>query len=63
MGKNQVCINKTAKKNIHTLLDELFDYCYIDYMTGRFHCKKCNNVLHVDLSKKLVFCPVHGMVI
>jgi hypothetical protein len=63
MKKNQICMSKTTKKNIHALLDELFDYCYVDYITGRFHCKKCKNIVYIDLSKKLVFCPVHGLLI
>ena len=63
MKTNQICLKKTAKKNIHNLLDKSFEYCYFDYMDGHFHFKKCNNIIHVDLSKKLEFCPAHGMMI
>ena len=63
MNNNQVSINKSTKNNIHNLIDELFDKCYIYCLTGHFHCKKCNNVVHIDLSQKLVFCPVHGMLL
>lgn len=63
MEKNRFSISKTAKKDVHRLFDKLFDYCNIDKLSGCFHCKKCNSVVQVDLSKKLAFCPIHGILI
>ena len=59
----QVSLSKNDKKKYHSLLDKIFETCYIDPLTGRFHCKECNNAVHVDLSQKVVYCPVHGMLI
>ena len=62
MKKNiqQVLINKDERKKFHNLLDILFEACFIDVLTGKFHCKSCGNVVHLDLSKKLVYCLIHG---
>jgi hypothetical protein len=54
---------RNKKKKIDKQLDQLFENCYIDPISGRFHCKKCNNLVHVNLSKRVVFCSVHGMLI
>ena len=54
---------KNTKKNIHKQLDQLFENCYIDPISGRFHCNKCDNLVHVNLSERVVFCSVHGMLI
>lgn len=65
MKKNtkQVLVNTNHRKEFHSLLDQLFDACYIDILTGKFRCKKCDNVVHIDLSQKLVHCPIHGLLI
>ena len=65
MGRNtkQNIKTKNIKKSIHKQLDQLFENCYIDPLSGRFHCKKCDNVVHVNLSERVVFCSVHGMLI
>jgi hypothetical protein len=59
----QILATRDTKKEIHKSLDQLFENCYIDALTGRVHCKKCNKVVHIDLSRKYVFCSVHGMLI
>jgi len=61
MKTKNIALNK--EKIIHSILEELFDNCYIDCLTGRFHCKRCNNAVYVNLSKKMVYCPVHGLLI
>lgn len=67
MGLNtrakQVSVCRDARDETHNLFDRLFENCYIDALTGRFHCEKCDNVVHVDLSRHYAFCPVHGMLI
>jgi hypothetical protein len=63
MKTKQIAIVKKERNLIHDFLDELFEKCYIDALTGKFHCKLCNNVVHIDLSKKIVYCSVHGMLI
>ena len=55
-------MNKKAKQN-HEPLYHLFEDCYIDPINGRFHCKKCDNLIHVNLSQRIVFCSAHGMLI
>ena len=50
-----------TKKEINEPFDQLFENCYIDPLSGRFHCKKCDNVVHVNLSERVVFCSVYGM--
>lgn len=59
----QILTSAKTKKEVRNLLDELFETCYIDPMTGKFHCKKCNNSVYVDVSRKLVYCPIHGLLI
>ena len=61
MKNRQVYTYKDFKKQNHELLDKLLEYCYIDALTGRFHCKICHNVVHIDWSRQLVFCSIHGM--
>ena len=59
----QVSISVHDKKKLHKTLDQILEACYIDSLTGKFHCKECKNVVHVDLSQKLIFCPVHGLLV
>ena len=54
---------RKIKKDIHKQLDQLFENCYIDPISGRFHCKKCDNLVYVNLAERVVFCSVHGMLI
>ena len=61
--ENQIIKTINKKKKIHKQLNQLFENCHIDSLSGRFHCKKCNNVVHVNLSERVVFCSVHGMLI
>jgi hypothetical protein len=63
MTTKQILVNKHEKQVRHELIDQLFERCYIDALTGKFHCKLCHNVVHIDLSKKLVYCSIHGMLI
>ena len=55
--------SRDTKKGFNKQLDQLFDNCYIDPISGRFHCKKCNNLVNVNLASRVVFCSVHGMLI
>lgn len=54
---------RNKKKKIDKQLDQLFDNCYIDPLSGRFHCKRCNKIVSINLSSRVVFCSVHGMLI
>ena len=63
MKTRQISISKGENKKIHNLLDNIMDKCYIDVLTGKFHCKLCNNVVHIDLSRRMVYCSIHGMLI
>ncbi len=54
---------KDTKKGVHKQSDQLFKNCYIDPISGRFHCKKCNKLVHVNLARRVVFCSVHGMLV
>lgn len=63
MRTKQILVHKNEREEIHQLLDRLFENCYIDALTGNFHCKKCKNVVHIDLSRRLVFCSVHGLLV
>lgn len=63
MKVKQISITKRKKEEIHDFLDGIMDRCYIDFLTGKFHCKLCNNVVHIDLSRRMVYCSIHGMLI
>ena len=63
MKTERVLVGRDARNEIHDLFDQLFENCYIDALTGWFHCKKCDNAVHVDLARRYAFCPVHGMLI
>ena len=54
---------RDKKNRFHKQLDQLFENCYVDPISGRFHCKKCNNLVNVNLSKRVVFCSIHGMLV
>ena len=61
MKQKLILIHEKTKKQNHELLDRIADNCYIDLLTGRFHCRKCHNVIHIDWSRNIAFCPIHGM--
>ena len=61
MKARPTLISKKEKDQMHNLLDDLFEKCYIDALTGKFHCKLCDNVVYIDLSRKIVYCSIHGM--
>jgi len=61
--EKQIIKTRNKKKKIHKPLDQLFENCYIDPISGRFHCKKCNNLVHINLAERVVFCSIHGMLI
>ena len=63
MKNKQIEISKSLKEANHDLLDQLLDVCYIDALTGRFHCKKCKNIVHIDWSRHIAFCSIHGMLV
>lgn len=59
----QVLIGKENINEMHDLLDRILEACYIDVLTGKFYCKRCGNAVHIDLSKKLVYCSIHGILV
>ena len=59
----QFLVSKENRKELHGLLDQILEVCYIDVLTGKFYCRRCKNVVHIDLSQKLVYCPLHGVLI
>jgi len=63
MRKKQILIHENQKEDIHNIFEMLLEKCYIDPLTGKFYCKKCNTVVHIDLSKQIVYCPIHGLLI
>lgn len=60
---NQNFISGITENEIHKTLGQLFEVCYIDALTGGFHCNKCNSKVNIDLSRLYAFCPVHGMIL
>ena len=60
---NQNVISEVSEHEIHKTLDQLFEICYIDALTGFFRCKKCNSKVNIDLSRLYVYCPNHGMIL
>ena len=61
MKTKQVSISKNEYRLNHELLDTLIKFCYIDTLTGSFHCKKCNSIVHIDWYRTLAFCSYHGL--
>ncbi len=63
MTTKQILVNKHEKQYIHGLIDQLFKRCYIDALAGKFHCKLCHNIVHINFFKKLVYYSVYGILI
>lgn len=63
MKSEQTIAHDKEKNQIQKIFYDLFEKCYLDNMTGKFHCKLCDNIVHINLSKKFVYCPVHGLLI
>lgn len=61
MKQDQIMFLNSCEKQRHDFLDQLLINCYVDDRTGRFHCKKCKNLVHVDWHRLLAFCSVHIM--
>ena len=59
MKQEQVLLNESVAKKYHDFLDQILKNCDIDEVSGRFYCKKCKNLVHVDWFRKLAFCSVH----
>lgn len=62
-AKQQIQISRVKKKGIYKLPEKLFDNCCIDQISGRLNCIKCDNLVNVNLSERIVFCSVYGMLI
>jgi len=39
---------ENLEKKHHEFLDQLLQNCNIDRETGKFYCKKCQNLVHID---------------
>ena len=63
MKRRLTLVNNSFDKTISGLLEELAEACYMDKTTGEFHCRKCKNIVHIDLSRHYAFCPVDGRLI
>ena len=61
MKGNQQSVTTQINKANHELLEHLLKTCYIDVISGCFHCKACRNIIHIDWSRGIAYCPVHGM--
>jgi len=60
-SKQLLVMGEESRKIKHSLLDQILDNCYVDNLTGQFHCKKCGLMIHIDWSQNLAFCPEHGV--
>ncbi len=63
MKPRQILVTQTISTANHELLDQLLKKCYIDALTGRFHCRACHNIVHIDWSRNIAYCSIHGMLI
>lgn len=54
---------KEKQQNKYEDLEKILDCCYLDILTGKFHCKICHNVVAIDLSRFYIFCPKHGLLL
>ena len=59
----QIQVTRDTRRGVHRQLDQLFENCIIDTISGRFRCKKCDNLIQVNLAERVVFCSVYGMLI
>ena len=63
MKPGQVAVDKTVRRQNHEFLDRIMENCYVDVVSGKFHCKRCHNVVHIDWSRNIACCSIHGMLI
>lgn len=47
------------KKDKQKFFEQLLENCYIDHLSGNFHCKKCKTIVHIDWYRNLAFCRSH----
>ena len=59
----QIQVTRDKSRGVLKQIDQLFENCIIDKISGRFHCKKCDNLIQVNLAERVVFCSVYGMLI
>lgn len=59
MKQKHLLVNKIDNKDIHRLLDKILENCYIDAISGKFRCKRCHNVVHIDWYRNKAFCTTH----
>ena len=62
-ANQQIQISRVKKKDFYKLSEQLFNNCCIDQISGRLNCLKCDNLINVNLSERIVFCSVYGMLI
>jgi len=53
-------ISEEEKKLNILFLTKLMEGCYIDKLTGRFYCKKCECVVNIDWRNHLAYCVASG---
>jgi hypothetical protein len=63
MKRKQMFVNNSFEKATSDLLNELAEVCYFDLSKGEFCCRKCHNIVYIDLSRHYAFCPVDGMLV
>lgn len=63
LKRKQILINEAEHKSIYGILEQLAGVCYIDALSGDIRCRKCHNVVHIDLHRRYAFCSLDGMLI
>jgi len=59
MKQEQIMFYESVEKKQHEFLDQILENCYIDDTTGKFYCKRCKNLVHIDWHRNLACCSVH----
>ena len=59
MNYQQVVIKESKKQDHHEFLDQILKNCDINNQTGKFHCKKCRNIVRIDWHRHLAYCGMH----
>ena len=59
MRQKQVLYYEDIKKMNHEFLDVILENCDINPVTGRFYCKRCKNLVHIDWHRMEAFCESH----
>jgi len=62
-NRQLIVVMNEEKKDKGEFLDEILKHCYMGGLTGKFICKKCKNAVHIDWSRNIVFCTIHGWII